>query len=197
MSSRDVVGAVALLSVLGMAGTVRAEPILGTVIDYAPSTGVDDARLGASLYLLRTMSDGVTLGGELAGTLGGHMGGWGCRDGGDGTEMVPAVAVFCFEPSAHAHAVVGRALRVGDRQQLRLEVGLGVTGWMLMAGQGGDPRSQITGSGLVRAGWLLRVGDAVGGQWWTGVLVEERAYLAENRPATGSIGWVLEAIVTD
>ncbi len=189
---------VAMVSMVAAAGSAAAEPTIGTAVDYGESVVVSDSgRVGASLYVVHPVGERWLVGGELAGSLGGYTGGYGCGTLSESDDMVPAVAVSCLVPALTAHGLVAHDTRLGTNKRLRLEAGVGVTNRRLFPGQGGDNQSWWYGSAQVRGAALLRVGSGAGGQWWTGVQLQQRTYGVADPHASVTLGWLLEAVVVD
>ena len=158
--------------------------------------GVRISNSPTSLFAYAALPGGWTLGGELAGSIEGYTGGYGCGTlAGDGA--VPAVAVTCLQPGLAAHALLGTQAAPNANARVRLELGLGATSIFLVPGQGGDARRTTYASGLLRAAYLRRLGPALTGDWWLGVQLEERALGLDDTRTTRAVGLLLEAIALD
>jgi hypothetical protein len=176
------------------AGQARADAIIGTTLHYGQALGVEaDARLGSALYVLQSLPGGWILGGELSGSLEGYHGGYGCGTGdAAGDEAVPSIGVVCLQPSLAAHVLMGAQAAAGPMTRLRLEAGLGASSVFVIPGRGGATRRETVPSGLVRASYLLEVGEALGSRWSLGLALEERALDPADARWARSVGLVVE-----
>lgn len=184
---------VVVAAVLSMAGVSHAEPVVGTTMSYGDSLGGEaEGRFGANIYMYGRLGGGWTVGGELSGSLEGYTGGYGCGTLPNTGDAVPAVAVSCLQPGIATHVLFGAQAAPSPSSQLRLELGIGATAVYLVPGQGGDTRRDTFGSGLIRAMYLAHLGTGFAGDWWGGVVFEERAIGVEHTRLVRSFGLVLE-----
>jgi hypothetical protein len=137
-------------AVLSAAMPSHAGPAIGTTMTYGESLGGEAGeRVSANVYAYSVLGGGLTLGGEVSGSLEGYTGGYGCGTTMGGADVdVPAVAVVCFQPSVGTHLLVGTQASPSSWSQLRLELGVGATALYLMAGDGGHTS--------IRRGWFAR-----------------------------------------
>ncbi|HUH05753.1 MAG TPA: hypothetical protein VML75_27370 [Kofleriaceae bacterium] len=182
------------LAVMMVAGTAHAGPAVGTATGYGQGLGGEaDERVSASVYVLGAMPGGWMLGGELAGSVEGYTGGYGCDTMSlEPGAVVPAVAVSCVQPAVGAHLLVGSEAAPSARSRLRLELGVGATAVYLIPGQGGSTARDTLASGLLRATYLVELGEAMTGTWWLGPAVEERVVGISDPHVARWFGLVLE-----
>ena len=192
--SHAVVAALAATAGALVAAPAAAEPIIGTHLQLGQSlAGEADARLGSAVHVVQPVGGGWLLGGELAGSIEGYTGGYGCgtiEAGGD--VAVPSVAVGCVQPGLAAHLLAGVQAAPSAASTLRLEAGLGATSIFLLATSGTDGRRDTAPSALLRASYLLRATTTLGASWWIGLSLEERALDLADPHLARSVGLLLE-----
>lgn len=189
-----MIGRATFLAVSLVAGAAQASPAVGTATGYGQALGGEaDERVSASVYVLGAMPGGWLLGGELAGSVEGYLGGYGCDTmSAEPGATVPSVAVSCVQPAVGAHVLVGSEAAPSARTKLRLELGLGATAVYLLPGQGGSATRHTYASGLLRATYLVELGEAMSGTWWLGPAVEERVLGVDDSHVARWFGLVLE-----
>ena len=175
-----------------LAAPAAADPIIGTHLQLGgPLAGEADARLGSVVHVVQPVGGGWLLGGELAGSIEGYTGGYGCgAAAGDAT--VPSIAVGCVQPGLAAHLLAGVQAAPSPGSTLRLEAGLGATSVFLLATSGTDGDRDTTSSALLRASYLLRATTTLGASWWIGLSLEERALDLADPHLARSVGLLLE-----
>lgn len=169
------------------AATGGAEPRVGGSLAVSEDHDGGVGRVSTSIYVLGEQRGGLSLGGELAGGLGGYLGGWGC----DTVEMkpgavVPSIATTCLQPSVGLHGLAG--YRAGATTAVRLEVGLGAMAIATLPGAGGRDTLALHPSGVVRAA-VIRAAGA----WAVGLQVSQQVYGVLTPRSLASVGLVLEA----
>jgi hypothetical protein len=181
------------LAMLLAAAPVSADPAIGTALQVGQSLGgATEARLGSTVYVLHPIGRWL-VGGELAGSIEGYYGSWGCSAGRQGPgEAVPSVGVVCARPSLGAHVFTGASGQPSPRAQMRLLGGLGATALWLLPARGGYSQRNLAPSGLLRADFLLMAGTLLDADWWVGTAVEERAVALRGVRFSGSAGLLLE-----
>lgn len=178
---------------LCLGSTANADPFIGTTLHVGEALAGDaNTRVGSTIYVTQPLQNGWLVGGELSGSVEGYLGGYGCGTYQDSEADVPSVAVSCFQPGVAAHVLVGVQAFPSARSLLRVEGGLGGTTLFLVPGQGGSTQHDIVPSGLVRASYLFRAGEALGADWWLGAALEERAMSSSDVALARSIGLVVE-----
>jgi hypothetical protein len=180
------------------AAPAHADPVFGTSLGYGDGLGGEaDERMATNIYVYSSLPGGWTLGGEIAGSLEGFDGGYGCGTY-DTTGMdVPAVAVMCLQPSVAVHALFGVKAAPSPSTRLRLEGGAGAATLFLVPGQGGQTVRDTSASGLIRAAYLAHLGTGFTGEWWLGLQLEERALGLNDPHLARSIALILEGVSLD
>jgi hypothetical protein len=181
------------LAIILAAPPALADPVIGTALQLGQSLGGEaQARLGSAIYVLQPLGRWL-VGGELAGSIEGYTGGWGC---GTGTqepgEAVPSVGVVCARPSLGAHVFAGAHGQLSARTQVRMLGGLGATALWLLPARGGHGQGNLAPSGLLRVDLLLMAGTLLGADWWVGAALEERAVALRGARFSSSGGLLLE-----
>ena len=170
-----------------------ADPVVGTSFGYGEALGGEaDERVSTNIYMYGSLPGGWTLGGEVAGSLEGFDGGYGCGTYDTTGMIVPSIAVVCLQPALAVHALFGVKAAPTPSTRLRLEGGVGAVSLFLVPGQGGQTVRDTSASGLIRAAYLAHIGTGFTGEWWLGIQLEERALGLNDPHLARSVGLVLE-----